>query len=166
MATNNAINNTATQLPCFTAYLDTTVTNVTGDATHYTVLFDNTLVNIGNCYNIATGIFTAPTAGYYHFDYSLGFLSNTVNGGIVLGSYYRIGGSNFYGSELPTTMRLAGFHGTSNVISLTNSIDLNFNIGGTIYVAVISQSGAKTDGLQGLDAGSIYYTTFSGYRIR
>jgi hypothetical protein len=33
--------------------------------------FDNTLHNIGNCYNASTGYFTAPVSGYYSFSASV-----------------------------------------------------------------------------------------------
>ena len=55
MATNNAIN-----LPenGFFAYLNTTVSNVTGDGTMYTVLFDTLQAGAG--YNTGTGAWTVP----------------------------------------------------------------------------------------------------------
>ena len=42
----------------FSAYLSATVTNVTGDGTAYTIIYNNTLVTQGSAYNATTGVFT------------------------------------------------------------------------------------------------------------
>src|SRR5271157_5574103 len=65
MATNNAINLGQTT---FAAYPSTAQSNVTGDGTVYTVIFDTATVNEGSNYNTSTGIFTAPVAGNYLFN--------------------------------------------------------------------------------------------------
>lgn len=57
--------------PCFQAALHTTRTDVTGDGTEYTVIFDNNNFNQGSYYDNTTGIFTAPIAGKYLFTASL-----------------------------------------------------------------------------------------------
>lgn len=58
----------------FSAYLNTSLTNVTGDGTGVgPVIFDTTLTNIGTAYSTSTGIFTAPIAGNYLFSASLSY---------------------------------------------------------------------------------------------
>jgi hypothetical protein len=47
------------------AYVATTVNNVTGDGTNYTIIFNTETSDIGNDYNNATGVFTAPYTGNY-----------------------------------------------------------------------------------------------------
>ncbi len=54
--------------PAFLAYQSARVLNVTGNGTTYTVLFDSEVFDQSGSYNPATGIFTAPVTGRYHFD--------------------------------------------------------------------------------------------------
>ena len=61
---NGWVQNNAS-LPSFYAGVSTTPTNVTGDGTSYTILFDAIQFNTGSYYDASTGIFTAPYAGVY-----------------------------------------------------------------------------------------------------
>lgn len=51
--------------PAFLAYVNPSVTNVTGDGTWYTLLFNAEVFDQGGDYDGTTGIFTAPVAGRY-----------------------------------------------------------------------------------------------------
>lgn len=48
----------------FSAKLGTAIADI---SPWNTVVFDKAITNNGNCYNTATGIFTAPIAGTYYF---------------------------------------------------------------------------------------------------
>ncbi|CAG2250415.1 C1QL [Mytilus edulis] len=48
----------------FSAKLGTSIADI---SPWHTVVFDKAITNNGNCYNIVTGIFTAPIAGTYYF---------------------------------------------------------------------------------------------------
>lgn len=63
--------------PAFLAYLNTTVTNVTGDTTVYTVIFDTEVYDQGSDFNLGTSIFTAPVTGRYLFDYTVFLIGAT-----------------------------------------------------------------------------------------
>jgi len=49
--------------PCFRVEIDSDITNVTGDGTAYTVIWDNEAFDIGS--NMTTTTFTAPVDGKY-----------------------------------------------------------------------------------------------------
>lgn len=49
--------------PAFSAYQNATASNVTGDGTNYTVIFDTEIADQNADYNNATGVFTAPVTG-------------------------------------------------------------------------------------------------------
>lgn len=51
----------------FLATLTTNDSNVTGDGTSYTVIFDNEIYDQGSNFNLGTSVFTAPITGRYHF---------------------------------------------------------------------------------------------------
>jgi hypothetical protein len=51
--------------PLVIAYLSTSPTDVTGDGTVYTVIFDTSIADQASNYNTSTGVFTVPTAGIY-----------------------------------------------------------------------------------------------------
>lgn len=63
---NGAIRNTT--LPAFYAYFNATASNVTGDGTAYTAIFNTELFDQASNYDNATGIFTAPVDGKYQFN--------------------------------------------------------------------------------------------------
>ncbi len=67
----NTLTVTYTSISKFGAYLSATATDVTGDGTFYTVIFDTEIYDDANNYNNATGVFTAPVAGIYNLSSKL-----------------------------------------------------------------------------------------------
>jgi hypothetical protein len=60
-------NATYTSNTAFSAVQSANTANVTGDGTVFTVICNTEIFDIGNNYNNATGIFTAPITGKYWF---------------------------------------------------------------------------------------------------
>src|SRR5579885_1802284 len=56
---------TNTSQPAFLAYKSSNSSNVTGDSTAYTVIFDTSVKDQNSNYNTGTGTFTAPVTGMY-----------------------------------------------------------------------------------------------------
>jgi hypothetical protein len=60
----------------FQAYLSASTTNYpASNNTSNVVIFDTTVVNVGSGYNTSTGIFTAPSTGFYSFSCTLFFVT-------------------------------------------------------------------------------------------
>jgi hypothetical protein len=80
MATNNAINHTLPQATQGFLALDSVDgTDVTGDGSDYSIIYETESYDVGSNYNTATGQFTAPVTGKYFFTLGvyLGTISNT-----------------------------------------------------------------------------------------
>ena len=56
---------TNTSQPAFFAWLNATVSNVTGNNANYTIIANSTDFNQSSSYSTSTGIFTAPVTGKY-----------------------------------------------------------------------------------------------------
>lgn len=82
----------ATNSVQFLAYDGTGQTNVTGNNTDYTCIFDTESYDDGADYNASTGVFTAPSAGTYSFAFSM------VLGGFTSSATFCIAGFNFNSS--------------------------------------------------------------------
>lgn len=63
--------------PAFFAYLAADITNVTGNGTKYTVIFDTEEYDIGSNFNTSTGVFTAPVTGKYMFAYAVTIIDSS-----------------------------------------------------------------------------------------
>lgn len=57
--------------PLFLINLSPSVNNVTGNATVYTIIFNNAIINQGNVFNTTTGTFTANVSGSYHIGFNV-----------------------------------------------------------------------------------------------
>lgn len=148
--------------PAFTAYLSTNASNVTGDGTQYTVIFDTAITNQGNNYNVSNGIFTAPVTGLYQFTSTIFW--NNVEGsaatGMIVafaGSRYSYRGTQF--NELTSTSTTPNCQTISGLIQMTAS--------DTMSISVFVTGTTKSIGLNGAAPTAGYATTciFSGYLV-
>lgn len=141
--------------PAFLANASAIVSNITGDNTTYTVVFDNEVFDRGGDFNTGTGVFTAPVTGIYR-------LSTAVNLTGLTASHvihdFAINTSNrdystqdiFFGGASPY----------SNERSIALSVLADMDAGDTARVKVTIRSGTKVVGHYG--GGSANYTHFCG----
>ena len=145
MATNNAIN-----LPenGFFAYLNTTVSNVTGDGTMYTVLFDTLQAGAG--YNTGTGAWTVPATGKYLIGSSVG-AAGLEAGHSQFNYFYYVNGTgssfcNFNGGNARNAANELTAGGFSTVLYLT--------VGDSVTYKLYVHGGTKAVDLIGYMAGA------------
>lgn len=65
--------------PAFRAYPSATLTNVTGDGTGYTVIFNTEAFDQNSDFNTGTGVFTAPVSGKYQLSTTIGLSDLTTS---------------------------------------------------------------------------------------
>ena len=138
--------------PAFLAIRSSNVTNVTGDGTDYTIIFDSEVLDQNGDYNNSTGIFTAPVTGFYHFGVSI-YCQNfgASHSDIVL--KYKTSGSL-------TDVRLVS-QDPQNILTLSNltvaGSTMLYLTAGTTVEAIVNVSGStKTIGILG--NGTQYYS--------
>jgi hypothetical protein len=142
----------------FMAYITTTISNVSGDGTVYTVLFDTKSFDLGTHYTTGTGSYAAPRTGQYVFGFNVnlqGLLSThtqlycsiTANGT----AYYPV-----YTSPFPSA--------TGGVNTFSGQITVPMTAAGTATIQIKASGGTKVVGLYGTAViGLTSY--FYGYQV-
>lgn len=141
----------------FYAYLTATVSNVTGDGTYYTVIFDTEVQDIGGNYDNTTGIFTAPVDGTYLF-------ANTINYANLAPGH----GINDDFNYNNATIRMHGWGGayTNSAMSPGGTIIFPMSAGDTMRMNAHVYNGAKTVNIIGSVAIPNWHPTyFCGYLL-
>lgn len=150
--------------PCFLTYLATSLTNVTGNATNYKIVFDT--VNFDQSSSVASGVFTAPKAGKYFFYGAItltGIIATHTTGYmlIVKNNFVEYSSNPYVNAFTSSAASPSGFLGlnASQVFSLAvnDTVSLYANVtGGTKVVGLSGNSGTLANG---------YPTQFGGYLI-
>lgn len=141
--------------PCFLIYLAATVSNVTGDNTAYTVVFDTTLFDLDS--NISSGIFTAPVDGRYQLSSTVGLagLASAINDL----TYKIITSNREYVMYFDPYQNLAA---TNGLASFTMTTLADMESGDEASVVVKARNGTKVVDVYG---SSDLTTSFSGMLV-
>jgi hypothetical protein len=150
----------------FSSYLSASVTNVTGDATPYTLIFDSTTNNVGTNYNTSTGVFTAPVTGLYQFNYSVTLNNLSVDFTVARFIFNVTDASN-------TPQQLVGFGelnpgvvlDAANLLQLAGSALVPMTAGWKAHISVIVSGSTKTVGVNGGAATADPKCSFSGFCV-
>jgi len=142
----------------FAAYLNTSVSNVTGDGTQYLVILDSVFSNPGSYYSTSTGLFTAPVTGNYQFNMivSVGNLPVGLNRMIM---YAETTSAEYKPYDFtPVTSAAAEEIMFFSFLTRMSAND-------TCSMQVRGFGGTKTADVGGSGGGASYPTTFSGYYV-
>jgi len=115
-----------------------------------TVIFDTIIYDTGSNYSTSTGEFTAPIAGFYHFDYCLS--SVVVNSGALFAA-------NLYHNGIPDSAAdsLISSASGGSFWGLSSGTDIHLAANDTVSVVIGDASGGA--------GGTGSQTAFSGYLI-
>lgn len=131
-----------TTIPAFSAYLNTTASNVTGDATLYNIAFDTVLFDTTSSFNTGTGRFVCPRAGKYLFSVGIRLNDLTTAWNYVEARWVIDGGTTNYfiwlSNAIPTGATSPNFLFISNTVIL--DLALNQTVGAETTVAGSTKS--------------------------
>ena len=138
--------------PSFRAARSTAVADITGDATNYTVPFDQVGYDRGSNYSTTTYRFTAPLAGDYHFDAAVGLSGADGVNHATWNIQFNKSGTSTPGRAENSIKPTA--------YTLMTSCDIEMARGDYLTVEVRVEGGTKV-----VDLGSVL-TRFSGHLVR
>jgi hypothetical protein len=139
--------------PAFLAYVNTSITNVTGDGTVYTIIFDTEVLDQGTNFNLGTSVFTAPYTGLYQFNYQCRIVGGTT---ITAATMQLVTTARTY------TQLMHLIIGATTTANGMISVLANMTAGDTASVSVTTTDGSgKVDDVSGL-VSTQAVTFFSG----
>ena len=144
--------------PAFLAYPSANITNVTGDGTAYTVIWNTTSFDLDSNFNTTTGTFTAPIAGKYQFNLVINVSGMSAGTTSFVAAIVASGGITY---RLPTNVFTAGINSQD---TCTGSVLINLAASETVTTTVTVGGGTKTANVVGNPA-STYSSHWSGYLV-
>lgn len=145
---------TNTSQPAFLAYNSTDQTNVTGDNTIYTILFNSLQFDRGG--NFSGNTFTAPVTGIYYIGATVvmtGISASHISGGVIINSTPI--------SAVPATSNYANAVNGNGDLTVNVGIVLSLSASNTVTLQLQVAGGAKSVNV----IGTINKTMFFGYLI-
>lgn len=147
----------------FMAYLSTNQSNITGDGTTATVIFNAAQNNPGTAYNTVSGIYTCPATGTYNFNVVLILSANSAvavftDATLTLTTTtrtYTSGNVNFQ-SVAPTV--------SNRLTTLSLNTLATMTAGDTAFVTVTVSGATKVISALG-GAAPNYLSLFTGYQV-
>lgn len=142
--------------PAFLAYVNTTITNVTGDSSDYTVIFDTEVYDNDGNFDLASSTFTAPVTGKYFLQFAV-----LVTGGTTItGANAKIVTSNrTYNNTMPLSP------GATTSCSINMSVIADMDAADTAtFVVNTTDGGGKVDDVNGLSSSTLR-TYVSGHLV-
>lgn len=145
--------------PRFHAQYSANATNATGDGTVFTLVPDTEAYDYSAGFDTATGVFTAPVAGVYHFD------AQTTIGN--LGAAHNAAELNLIKNGATTVQSVVfdpwGLSNTSNNASIHLGRDIELAQADTVKVTITVLNSTKTVTVFG--NATLGYTTVSGHIV-
>lgn len=129
----------------FLAYMTTSVNNISGDGTLYTIIFDTEAFDRNNDFTLGTSTFTAPVTGLYSFN-----LGVQLGGGTIMTNVFLqvVTTALTYQRNIPNTA------GSTTTASGTHVVLANMTAADTATFNITStDSGGKVDDVLGLSTG-------------
>lgn len=142
-------------------YLNTSVTNVTGDSTQYQIVLDTAIFDPSSAYNTGTGVFTAPVTGNYMVTYTFTMTNVLVANNNLLALVLNQTNSKQYVGNVNNPYPIT----ESGVVGFSASCIVPATAGDTITLQLIVGGGTKTIGLFGAGGGPGLFTTATFYLL-
>lgn len=143
----------------FDARVNPTIANVTGNNTIYTVIFNSVSYDLNGDYNNATGQFTAPVDGIYHFNTTTFGIG--INNALFISSFIQLtlnagAGLSYTGTTLNAFACRA--QDPNNTLAYLASATIQLNAGDTVQVRFAVANGPKT-------VSVLTSSVFTGYLV-
>lgn len=147
----------------FSAYLANPVSNVTGNSTNYTVVFDTVVVDTASGYNASTGHYTFPKTGIYFLSYNVdftGIIATNIDG------FIQPDPSGITYSNGPGIVRFNAFNfaNPSGQAAIGGTCMLSVNANDTVYL-VINVAGNASANVGLVSYSSHQWTNFSIFQV-
>jgi len=140
--------------PSFLAIVTSTISNVTGDSTDYTIVWDTEVFDQGNDFSSTT--FTAPVTGRYFFEYHITFSGLT--------SSHITGLTHIFTSNAdyrPSYMNYYTMSDSNTRLGVNGSVVADMDASDTVYIFVNVTSGTKVVDIYS-NGATDPYSWFSG----